>query len=221
MLSHTRYIYISVAAACFLGVLATILRVPFVHQIDIWAATFGITHRTPALTSLAQLLTDSAETFMYIGITTLGILVGIAQKRWQYLGAALVSMSLGQIIRLSINESIHRMRPPSGNWLGFAHGYAFPSGHTASAVIGYGLMAWLLWQLAPKIKPLLILIATLLALSVGLSRIYLGVHWLTDVTAGILFGISWLALTAWIMAELSLRTQKHPSAPQPRPARQR
>ena len=62
----------------------------------------------------------------------------------------------------------------------FAHGTIFPSGHAANAVVTWGLMAWL----APGYRRAWAVAAGLLAASIGLTTIYLGTHWVSDVLAG-------------------------------------
>ena len=62
--------------------------------------------------------------------------------------------------------------------------YAFPSGHAMTGVAIYGMLAVVIIRRAPAARPWLLAIAPLVCLSVGLSRIYLGVHWPSDVVAG-------------------------------------
>ena len=77
-----------------------------------------------------------------------------------------------------------------------AGGYAFPSGHTTTATVGYGLAAALLIVLFPRVRAVIAVAAVVLIAGVGLSRTYLGVHWPTDVLGGWALGTSWLALGA-------------------------
>jgi len=110
---------------------------------------------------------------------------------------------MGLILRLEISRTIGRPRPSPGLWLVGASGFAFPSGHTSTATVGFGLMACLLWRLRGRIWRVLIgALATLSAAAVGFSRSYLGVHWPTDVLGGWGFGIAWVALGGffWCLA---------------------
>lgn len=68
--------------------------------------------------------------------------------------------------------------------------FSFPSGHTLIAVVFYGFLLFLIWQNARKlwIKKIFGIIFPLLILTIGFSRIYLGVHWASDVLAGWLIG---------------------------------
>jgi len=76
--------------------------------------------------------------------------------------------------------------------------YAFPSGHSITAMLLYGVLGFLLWRgLRVRWRRMLaVAICAVLVLAIGLSRIYLGVHWPTDVVASILLGGVWLSLLA-------------------------
>lgn len=91
-----------------------------------------------------------------------------------------------------------------------ANGYSFPSGHSMVAFGLYGIMAYLLWKHIPRKAGRLTLIAvsTLFILTIGLSRIYLGVHYPSDVIGGYLASGCWMF--AWI-AGYGRKIRSHPS----------
>ena len=87
-----------------------------------------------------------------------------------------------------------RSRPDSINWLVNESGYSFPSGHSMVSMAYYGYLIYLLYLSKNKYKWLLITMLSIIILLIGISRIYLGVHYLSDVLAGFLMAIIYLTI---------------------------
>lgn len=111
------------------------------------------------------------------------------QKLWRLLLA--LTLGIGVIgINNVLKESFRRIRPDTDyvrNML--IDSYSFPSGHAASVAVGFGLMAWLAWQHLPQ--PWNVIAAAslvFLIFMVGVSRVYLGAHYPSDVIAGWVVG---------------------------------
>ena len=162
-----------------------------------------IDHRTGWVNPLAK-----AVTHLGTGPIVGGLLVVSAVLSWRRsrslripVGCA-VWLGLGLLVRLAINVTIARPRPPGPLHLVGTAGYAFPSGHTTTATIGYGVLAFSASWLVPRLRLLFTTTAVLVAGAVGLSRVYLGVHWPTDVLGGWSLGIAWLALGLLLIAAL-------------------
>ncbi|GAA3192265.1 phosphatase PAP2 family protein [Actinocorallia longicatena] len=98
---------------------------------------------------------------------------------------ALGVVLFGPMLRRVVAELVERPRPPLSDWAAAPGGWAFPSGHTASATVVAVLLAaaFTRWEIRALIA--------LWAAGVGLTRIYLGVHWSTDVIGGWSFGLLW------------------------------
>ncbi len=103
------------------------------------------------------------------------------------LGASLFSLLLKVVLR------IPRPYPLSGGWDAFS----FPSGHTVASAALYGFLAIVtVWEVRAHLKVLVTSVAAVLIGVTAFSRVYLGVHWLSDVLAGIAFGLAWAVLLA-------------------------
>jgi len=91
-------------------------------------------------------------------------------------------------------EVVGRHRPPQAIWLVTAHGWSFPSGHTATACLAFTALALCVATPArpPAVRILCWLTAGLAVAATGFSRVELGVHWTTDVIASVLFVAGWL-----------------------------
>lgn len=90
---------------------------------------------------------------------------------------------------------VHSSRPT--NMLIFDSGYSFPSGHTVGSLVFCGLLAYFAWKhwKTPRPRIAVIVLAASIALVVGFDRIYLNVHWLSDVLGGFFLGIFWLTFS--------------------------
>jgi undecaprenyl-diphosphatase len=115
------------------------------------------------------------------------------RRRWRELAMVVVGVGGGEPIFEFLSRFIDRHRPVWPNYIEFLPGPGFPSGHVMSAILFYGLIAYLL---LPRLKSrgwriLVFADAALLALVVGFSRIYIGLHWPTDVLAGYSVALAW------------------------------
>lgn len=116
---------------------------------------------------------------------------------------AAVNLALVCVLNLLLKELVHRPRP-EGFRLISETGYSFPSGHSMIAMAFYGLLVWMVWRYEKDIfvKYLCTIGFSLCIGAVGLSRIYLGVHYASDVIAGFCVSLAWLAVYTKIIAPL-------------------
>ncbi|MBC3787775.1 phosphatase PAP2 family protein [Spirosoma utsteinense] len=171
-------------------------------QVDAQFTHWLFQGRTSKLSQLFYGITWFGSFYMTIGVTLIGsgVLLWYRQRRhavilWLMLGG--VSL-LVQICK----RTLHRPRPHRVAYYPET-GFSFPSGHSATALILYGLLAyWLIRRFRTTTGRVMVGAgAVSLILAVGFSRIYLGVHFLSDVLGGYLLGIGWLivgiVLTEW------------------------
>jgi undecaprenyl-diphosphatase len=106
-----------------------------------------------------------------------------------FAGAAL----LDQVLKYSV----HRSRPEYGAAYLHGHSYSFPSGHAMGSASAYGVLAWALaglWPPARAHRRLVYALAVLVVFAIGVSRVYLGVHYPSDVLGGWAAGSAWLTV---------------------------
>lgn len=91
-----------------------------------------------------------------------------------------------------------------------ARGFSFPSGHAMSAMTFYGLLVYLVWQRvkSPALRWLLTVILVCCIVLIGFSRVYLRVHFASDVLAGFAMGAVWLVASLWVMHQLERYTRR-------------
>jgi undecaprenyl-diphosphatase len=98
---------------------------------------------------------------------------------------ALVLVALvTELLNLALKEIFQRPRPTLFQEIATLHSYSFPSGHAMASAAVYGSVATVLARAYPNRRRAILLGACTLVLLIGLSRVYLGVHWITDVLAG-------------------------------------
>jgi undecaprenyl-diphosphatase len=137
----------------------------------------------------------------------------LAWKRWwPSLVTLIVAVPGGMLLNEAIKLLVHRPRPFVTGWFVDWSGYSFASGHTISATLLYGQLALFL---VPSIKgrrwrALTIFGVVLIVLLVGFGRIALGAHYLTDVLAGIVFGIAWLTICLFVSRPICRKSLAYP-----------
>jgi membrane-associated phospholipid phosphatase len=193
---HGRLILAKVLAVVALAI--ALAEVSLLAQLDIelTRAIHGLT--VGWLTDLVVGVTDLAATSTVLPVTAVAVLALAAVRHWR--GAAALALAvLGTQAAVAIGKAlITRPRPPDEVAILDPSGWSFPSGHSASAVALYlmlALVATSLWR--GRLRPAVAFGAagTIVAL-VGLSRVYLGAHYPTDVLAGWLVG-GILVVGAW------------------------
>lgn len=154
-----------------------------------------VANRQPWLTTVAQVTTALGSSAFLIPLVV--IVGGLWWKRRHtprallLLGAAYLGADL--LFRI-IKAATGRARPPTDLAVGHFAGLAFPSGHATQAAAVWGMLAALVATLLPlwRYKAALWATAILIAAAVGVTRLYLGAHWLTDVLGGWALGALWL-----------------------------
>ncbi len=145
------------------------------------------------------------------------IVVILLSLRWRsWLPVTLMlAAGLGSVTVTVIGKNyIDRVRPPHELAIPpFESSPSFPSGHALNAVVVGGVIAYLLWRRLDgyqKSRIAVVVLAVVYAVAMGLSRVYLGHHWLTDVMTGWLLGSAWLALviTTHVVAVAIARRDK-------------
>ena len=157
------------------------------------------------------LLTQLAVFFSFVGdwpfLTVLGLVIFafLLYIKWKREALIFLITNIGELVlNLTLKGFYQRARPEPLVEYALPPSYSFPSGHSLGAFCFFGILAWILAANAPtsRGKLMLYVTAALLVLAIGLSRIYLGVHYPTDVAAGYLIAAVW-TLTV-IFADRSL-----------------
>ncbi len=197
---------LAVCVVCLWGfweLAAGIAQSPAVTRFDTGIAAAVQSWRSPGMTSAMKVVTDAGGT-VFIVIVTVG-LVATLLARGRRLEAAFAAGAVGVGMLLSTLAKGHfaRPRPPVSTMLADVPiTYSFPSGHSMASLLVASVVVWLVLRstLAPLAKGFAVAACVMYAVAVGLSRVYLGVHYPTDVIASWLLGGAWLALAVGLAA---------------------
>ncbi|SCF38045.1 phosphatase PAP2 family protein [Micromonospora mirobrigensis] len=158
----------------------------------------GLVSPHHALVTVLQAVTDLGGRPVLIWLVTIAV-IGLLIRRQSRLAVYLIITGVGGLILdPSLKALVGRLRPVVDVPVASAPGNSFPSGHALGSFVAYGaLLLVFLPAMAPRWRrPAIAIVAVLVAL-VGLTRVALGVHFVSDVLAGWLLGALWLALTAY------------------------
>lgn len=186
------YIISGVFATCFV-IMGIFAKTPLAHQLNASVATFATTLHHHFYTKLAIASHHLGHWYGYVILLFILFCVPFTRKHFAYpLATALVTSALLN----KFFKTLFSIERPLGIPLIVETGYGFPSGHTMSSFIFYGLAIYLCVQfLTPSLgKSLLIALLAFLPLFISINRIYLGVHNTTDILGAVFLAGSVLCL---------------------------
>lgn len=212
----TRYGWLAIAAGgSFVALsLAVWQRIPAVVAVDTMLHTWAITERNEATIAVARAVTEAGSTYVAIpAVFVLGLLALSGRPAVERIGGAVLLTavaSLGASLGLAVNAAINGVRPGETDWAGAAGGPTFPSGHTTVATLLAASVAWAasvrLGDAWPRRS--VWIAAAVIAGAVGVSRVWLGVHWPSDVLGGWLYGSAWAAIAIIAVQQIRLRRSR-------------
>ncbi len=179
----------------FFGVLEDVLSHDPLVLVDVRVFHLAQALRGPTTDHLMVGITELGDAVVLLPLIVAALAWFVARRLWlsaaYWVGAVGVAQLLAQVIKLAL----HRPRPMP--LYEGAQAFSFPSDHAVMSAVVYGLLAWLLLRRASPHWQRMGGAATMgLVLLIGLSRVYLGAHWLSDVLGGLAFGVAWVALVA-------------------------
>jgi membrane-associated phospholipid phosphatase len=164
----------------------------FDRSITSWA----VDHRASWLTTVARALSTIGSQKLLLPLVAV-VAIALIVRGARTPAGLLVVIWVGAIELYSVAKNVvDRPRPPMHLWLTSASSAAFPSGHATQSLSTFAALALVSAVVAPIARRPALALAAVVAAGVGWSRVYLGVHWATDVLAGWLAAACWVALVA-------------------------
>ncbi len=176
----------------------------FVSRTDMQTTEWAVEHRTPILDSVTHVGTMMADTVMALSVTAAAVVIlRLWLGRWRESLMLVVAIVGELLIFLVITATVHRARPAVPQLDQAPPTSSFPSGHTGVAVALYGCLAVILLR---NVKPrwvaaILAVLACVVPVAVAASRVYRGMHYLTDVLGGALASAIWLTVVLVVLQD--------------------
>ena len=170
--------------------------------LDLHLSQWFHSHATWWLTQFMLLLTHLHSTLGILGLSVLLAIYWVRIKAWDWLITLALTVPVGMLLNVLLKTIFQRTRPAFDTQILTLDSYSFPSGHAAAATLFYGVLAaWLICTTSSwRWRVLIATLASLLVALVGLSRIYLGVHYLSDVLAAVAASSGWLTFSLTAVA---------------------
>ena len=207
--SNPKWPYIITAfLSSIVVIVSIILFVKFTHGMmselfesyDKSISEYVWTHKSAFLTDYMVAVTEIGDVMGYV--IALGFLIVVflvAFKHWKYIAQLGLVLILALSSNILLKEIINRSRP-LGEHMVTVKTLSYPSGHAMVSMAFYGFLIYLIayFKINKALKIGLITILAILILSIGISRIYLGVHYPSDVLGGYIAGIMWVTFCVLI-----------------------
>ena len=205
-----------VAAAWLFGAIAedVVNKDAPLGTLDLDVAAWLHARATPALTSVMRFISNLGAPVTVTAITLL-VAAFLLWKRQRYRLLALVlAVPGGSLLNVIIKQVIHRHRPTFDDPIQVLTSYSFPSGHAMGSTVLYGMLAAIVvWHVQDRRwRGLALAVAVILVALICFSRMYLGLHYLSDVIAGVLEGVVWLGVCLVAVDALRRRRERYRQA---------
>lgn len=194
---HSRFLILG--GICLLAFILLAVFVFVSHQQDpddhflAWLSR----HRTVALTSYMNWLSFLGSTGFLFPAYLVVVTYCLSERAFAK-AAYFAASGAGVFLLTNLLKNVFERPRPPGSLIHLPETFSFPSGHSSSGLTFYLLLAWLIGQtLHSAWKGVLVVFFTFFAISIGVSRLYLGVHYPTDVLAGFSLAGCWMSLLYW------------------------
>lgn len=216
-MTATRRHLVEASVACAVGLLVVAVLVlagwgPLADLDSGWSArAYAFTVGHPAFESAVRVVTALGDGWT-VSVLTAAVAIALAARGRWLLGWWLVLTVAGSaLLSTALKHGLERVRPPSTGGLADAHGFSFPSGHTQAATVTFTavvlVVGWQVLRPGPAARAASAAAVVVVIAAVGLSRVFLGVHWPSDVLGG------WLSGSAWVTGATAVLLGLLPAEP--------
>jgi undecaprenyl-diphosphatase len=205
-------IVVGAGAVAIFAMIASAVAEGLTQSLDERALRWFETNRSAVLDKvMLEITTLGTGVVLVMIVLVASVFLWQTQHKWSvYL--LLLGVLGGKLLNTLLKTLYERPRPSVVQWITEVHSASFPSGHAMSSMVVYGSVAYLVGRLEPSahLRRTTWTLAALVILAIGVSRMYLGVHYPSDIIAGFVGGLAWLAFVASSMTALKFFARRRP-----------
>jgi len=162
---------------------------------DLWFENLMLSARTPFGVYIFNVITFFGGTIAIIGIAVLaGVWLARSRRYWPYLAGLATTLAGAAVSGYALKALSARARPDGLIPAITETGFSFPSMHATASIALYGFIAFIFCRLYPEHKRVIAALTTIGIIAIGFSRLYLGMHYPSDILAGYVVGGLWLLI---------------------------
>jgi undecaprenyl-diphosphatase len=193
-----------------------VFEAPGIRSTDLYAQQFADSIASPWLTKVMEVITFFGNwPSLVILSAAIAIILLIEHSRRRFYTFTSI-MAGGALLNTLLKDTFHRARPDLIQIVQ-AHGFSFPSGHSMGSTLFFGGLAYVLFfsvDRHPFRRVTGVVLCLIASIAIGLSRVYLHVHYLSDVAAGFVAGLAWIGICVsstegWIRWKDRRRSRKN------------
>jgi undecaprenyl-diphosphatase len=181
----------------FAGVTEDVIHHDSLTRFDLTLTTWIRAHSTPLGDRIFTVVSALGSPAAMGAIGAVGALLLLVRRKWLVLTAWVGAFAGAGLLTLILKNIIQRPRPVEATTFLYGMSFSFPSGHALGSLVGYGMLAYVIgsmWMESARERVRLAIATATLVLAIGVSRLYLGVHYFSDIVAGYAVGILWLSV---------------------------
>jgi len=181
----------------FAGVTEDVVHHDPLTRFDLTVTTLLRAHATPLGDRIFGVVSALGSPLAMAIIGAGGVVLLLVQRKWVVLAAWVAALGGAGVLTIALKNLIQRPRPVAAADFLYGASFSFPSGHALGSLVGYGMLTYLIgsmWVQTRRGRLRLAIAAVVLVIAIGMSRLYLGVHYFSDVVAGYAVGVLWLSV---------------------------
>ncbi|WP_207491926.1 phosphatase PAP2 family protein [Aridibaculum aurantiacum] len=191
----------------------------FIARMIFWKEKDGFDNRISAYFNslISDSTTDVMQFFTVFGnhdflipANLLLIVYFLFIRRHKWYSIKVPVISIGSLLIMSILKNLFGRQRPLAPLMKEAKGLSFPSGHAMMSMAFYGLIIYIIWEnvKTPWLRITLVVLLLITIFMIGISRIYLNVHYASDVVAGFSLGLVWLVISIYMLNRMERISKK-------------